>query len=305
MINMKLTGLVAATHTPFDSGGDLHLDAIEGQAAWLHENQLQYAFIGGSTGESHSLSLDERLKLAQRWMDVTRDSNLKVIVHVGGNCLRDAADLARQAQQLGVTAISALSPSYFKPAGVAGLIEAISSIASQAPELPFYYYDIPSLTHVQHSMPQFLEQARSRIPNLTGIKFTNQDLISLQNCLNLDRGAWDVLWGVDECLLPAMSLGVQGAVGSSYNFAPALYQRLISAFQEGDLATARQQQLKSIRLIETLAGYGYLPAAKHVMELLGVPVGEARLPLPRLTAEQKKSLQLELEQLDFFAQSCH
>lgn len=301
---MKLAGLIAATHTPFDTEGELNLDAIENQAAWLQENRLHYAFIGGSTGESHSLSLDERLKLAQRWVEVTRGSELRVIVHIGGNCLRDAAQLARQAQQLGVTAISALSPSYFKPAGVAGLIEAMSSIAGQAPELPFYYYDIPALTQVQHSMPQFLEQAGARIPNLTGIKFTNQDFISLQNCLNLDRGRWDILWGVDECLLAALSLGVQGAVGSSYNFAPALYQQLISAFSAGDLVTARQQQANSIRLIETIAGYGYLPAAKYVMELLGVPVGEARLPLTRLTDEQKKSLQLELETLGFFAWSC-
>jgi N-acetylneuraminate lyase len=301
---MKLAGLIAATHTPFDSEGELNLEAIENQAAWLQENRLHYAFIGGSTGESHSLSLDERLKLAQRWIEVTRGSELQVIVHIGANCLRDAAQLARQAQQLGVTAISALSPSYFKPAGVAGLIEAMSSIAGQAPELPFYYYDIPALTQVQHSMPQFLEQAGVGIPNLTGIKFTNQDFISLQNCLNLDRGRWDILWGVDECLLAAMTLGVQGAVGSSYNFAPALYQQLISAFDAGDLVTARQQQANSIRLIETIAGYGYLPAAKYVMELLGVPVGEARLPLTRLTDDQKKSLQLELEKLDFFAWSC-
>jgi len=297
---MKLTGLIAATHTPFDADGDLNLAAVENQADWLQEHQIRHAFIGGSTGESHSLSLEERIKLAERWVDVARGSDLGVIVHVGGNCLRDAATLANQAEQLGVAAISALAPSYFKPADVSALIESMNAIASRAPSLPFYYYDIPALTQVNLSMPQFLQQAGSRIPNLAGIKFTSQDFISLQNCLSLDEAAWDILWGVDECLVAALALGVNGAVGSSYNFAPDLYHRLIAAFREGDIATARQEQINSIRLIELIASYGYLPAAKHVMELLGVPVGGARLPLGRLTDAQKKSLQADLERLGFF-----
>jgi N-acetylneuraminate lyase len=89
-------------------------------------------------------------------------------------------------------------------------------------------------------------------------------------------------------------------VGSSYNFAPDIYQRLISAWQLGDFDTARREQLNSLKLIQTIASYGYLPAAKHVMELLGVPVGEARLPLNQLGMEQKKSLESDLEKLGFF-----
>lgn len=297
---MKLTGLIAATHTPFDSSGELNLEVVSQQAAWLLENDIQYAFIGGSTGESHSLSLDERLRLAERWIEVTSGSELNVIIHVGGNCLRDAGVLAQQAENLGASAIAALAPSYFKPAGVSDLIESMNAIASKAPSLPFYYYDIPALTQVEHSMPQFLQQAAAKIPNLVGIKFTNQDFVSLQECLAADSGGWDILWGVDESLLAALALGVSGAVGSSYNFAPNIYQKLMAAYQAGDIQTARQQQLNSIKLINTLAKYGYLPAAKYVMELLGVPLGIARLPLKNLDSAEKKSLQEELEQLGFF-----
>jgi N-acetylneuraminate lyase len=295
---MKLTGLIAATHTPFDASGELNLDAIPFQAAWLLEKKIHFAFICGSTGESHSLSLDERMKMAQRWASVAGGTNLKVIVHVGSNCLRDAAVLAEHAQSLKVEGIAALAPSYFKPASVSILIDSIAQIALKAPALPFYYYDIPSLTNVCLSMPQFLQEAPSRIPNLVGIKFSHEDYASLQSCLAADDGRWDMLWGVDECLLAAMALGIRGAVGSSYNFAPGLYQRLIAAFQAGDMATARQEQQNSVRLIRTVANFGYLPASKHVMELLGVPVGGARLPLTRLDAAQKKALQMELEQLD-------
>jgi N-acetylneuraminate lyase len=297
---MKLTGLIAATHTPFDSNGELNLSAIPTQAEWLLKNQIHFAFICGSTGESHSLSLDERMQMAKHWVEVAAGTELKVIIHVGSNCLRDAAALAEQAQRLGATAISALAPSYFKPADVSVLIDSMKQIASHAPDLPFYYYDIPALTNVRLSMPQLLQEARSRIPTLVGLKFTNEDYTSLQTCLAADGGRWDILWGVDESLLAALSLGVNGAVGSSYNFAPQIYHRMMAAYHRGDLTTARQEQLKSIQLIKTIAGYGYLPAAKHVMELLGVPVGTARLPLSTLRSEQKKSLQIELENIGFF-----
>ena len=90
MTNSKLTGLVAATHTPFTPDGSLNLPIVETQAAHLLQNGLTTAFIGGSTGESQSLSLEERLQLAQRWFEVARGTPLQVVVHVGSNCLSDA-----------------------------------------------------------------------------------------------------------------------------------------------------------------------------------------------------------------------
>jgi N-acetylneuraminate lyase len=105
---------------------------------------------------------------------------------------------------------------------------------------------------------------------------------------------------VDEYLLAALSLGAGGGVGSSYNFAAPVYRRLIAAFEGGDLAAARAEQLRSVQLIELLAGYGYMAAAKAVMGFLGVEVGPARLPNTNLTAEQKARLRDRLDQLEFF-----
>lgn len=296
----KLTGLIAATHTPFDAAGELDLAAIPVQADWLRNHQIRFVFVGGSTGECHSLSLDERFRLAARWMEVTAGSDLRVIIHVGSNCLRDAAALAAQAQDLRAAAISALAPSYFKPNSVTELVDCMKWIARRAARLPFYYYDIPALTNVRISMPEFLQRASSEIPNLVGLKFTNEDFTTLQSCLALDQGRWDILWGLDESLLAAKALGIAGAVGSSYNFAPNLYHRMLDAYARGDMAAARKEQLNSVKLIKTIAKYGYLPAAKHVMELLGVPVGAARLPLNQLTQAEKQSLQTDLERLGFF-----
>ncbi len=111
----RLHGLVAATHTPFHTDGALNLDVVERQAAHLLANRVFSVFIGGTTGESHSLSLAERLSLALRWSEVAKGTALKVVVHVGSNCLTDAQALAKQAEQVGAAGIAALAPRYFKP----------------------------------------------------------------------------------------------------------------------------------------------------------------------------------------------
>jgi N-acetylneuraminate lyase len=295
-----LHGLVAATHTPFTPDGSLNLAIVEKQAAHLLKNGVTTAFIGGSTGESHSLSLDERRALAQRWSEVARGTALKVVVHVGSNCLADARALAAQAQGIGAVAISALAPSYFKPRSLDALIACCADIAAAAPETPFYFYDIPVLTGVSFSMPGFLEKAPARIPTLAGLKFTNPDLMAYLRCLQADGGRWDVPWGIDEWLLGALATGARGGVGSSYNFAAPIYHGLIAAFELGDLAAARAAQLRSTQLIALLARHGYMGTAKATMAMLGVDVGPARLPNASLNAEQARTLRSELEALGFF-----
>lgn len=293
-----LRGLVAAVHTPLNSQGELALDAVEKQAAWMLNQSVHTVFIGGSTGESHSLSLDERIALANRWRDVRKGSALRLVVHVGCNCLNDAQTLAKHAQSIGADALSALSPSYFKPRSLESLIDCCASIAQAAPNLPFYFYDIPVLTGVNFSMPKFLSLASKTIPNLVGLKFTNSDLAAYLQCLQLDNQKWDLPWGIDEHLLGALATGAQGAVGSTYNFAAPIYHRIIEAFQQGDFQRARQEQLKSIQLIECLASFGYMAAAKATMEYLGIPVGPPRLPNSSLTPEQQRELYSRLDSIE-------
>ncbi len=295
-----LHGLVAATHTPFQADGSLNVAAVERQAAHMIESGVASVFIGGSTGESHSLALEERLALGQRWSEVANNTPLRVVVHVGSNCLADAKTLAAQAERLGASGIAALAPSYFKPRSLELLVDCMAEIAAAAPATPFYFYDIPSMTGVSFPMPDFLEQARDRIPTLAGIKFTNPDLMAYQRCLRADAGAWDIPFGCDEFLLAALALGAKGAVGSTYNFAAPLYRRLIAAFERGDLAAARDEQFRSVKLIQLLMSFGYMGAAKAVMEMLGVPVGPPRLPNGKLTVEQTRQLRDGLETLGFF-----
>lgn len=300
-MTFRLRGLIAATHTPFHGDGSLNLGAIAAQAERLQRDGVRTVFVGGSTGESASLTVDERLALAQRWSEVIPGSGLALVVHVGANSIADAKVLAAQAQLLGAAAISALAPSYFKPRSIDTLTACCAEIAGAAPELPFYFYDIPSMTGVTLSMPEFLATAAERIPNLAGLKFTNSDLVAYLKCLSVQGGRFDVAFGFDEMLLPALTLGAKGAVGSSYNFAAPLYLQLIAAYEAGNLDEARSLQLRSIEMIELLAGVGYLGAAKAVMTWRGVPVGPARLPNTNPTAEQLTRLRSGLERLGILA----
>jgi N-acetylneuraminate lyase len=147
-------------------------------------------------------------------------------------------------------------------------------------------------------MPKFLSLASKTIPNLVGLKFTNSDLAAYLQCLQLDNQKWDLPWGIDEHLLGALATGAQGAVGSTYNFAAPIYHRIIEAFQQGDFQRALQEQLKSIQLIECLASYGYMAAAKATMEYRGIPVGPPRLPNSPLTPEQQRELYSRLDSIE-------
>ncbi len=299
-LKTKLKGLVAATHTPFSADGQLNLGGIEKQAEHLLRNGVATVFVGGSTGESHSLTIDERLALVKRWSEVVRSTELQLIVHVGTNCLSDAKNMAAHAQRSGAVAISALAPSYFKPKSMDTLIACCAEIAGAAPSLPFYFYDIPVLTGVSFSMPDFLDIAPERIPNLVGLKFTNPDLMAYQRCLRVAGGRFDIPWGVDEYLLAALACGAIGGVGSSYNFAAPVYHRLIRAFEVGDMETAREEQYRSVQLIELLGRFGYMGAAKALMGFLGVDVGQPRLPNSSLTDNELNELHVGLEQMGFF-----
>lgn len=296
----KLSGLIAATHTPFAADGSLNLEVIEPLANHLSRSGVKGVFVGGSTGESTSLMLDERLELVQRWADVTKNSSLDLIVHVGSNSIADARLMAAHAQTVGAKAISAVSPNYFKPASVPLLVACCQQIASAAPGLPFYFYDIPPLTGVSLPMVPFLEQAATSIPTLSGLKFSNPDLMMFQRCLHHAGGRFEVSWGIDEYLLAALALGGSSAVGSSYNFAAPIYQKLMTAFSAGDLGQAQKYQFQSVQLIHLLASYGYFAAAKATMGFLGIPVGQPRLPHKSLSNEEQATLRGDLEKLGLF-----
>ena len=101
--------------TPFDATGELNLAAVEPHAALLVRDGVAGVFVGGTTGEFPSLTFEERLAITARWAAALKGSAVRVVVHVGANCLTDAKQLAVHAQSVGAAAIAAVAPNYFKP----------------------------------------------------------------------------------------------------------------------------------------------------------------------------------------------
>jgi N-acetylneuraminate lyase len=298
--------LVAAAHSPLrGSDGSLAPEVVAKQAAFFAANGIRTVFITGSTGECHSLTYAERVILYDAWASVAPAHGIAVIAHVGSNSIEDARALARRARELELSAISALAPSYYKPGTLNDVIEWCATIAAEAPELPFYYYDIPSMTGVSLPMERFLLEAPRRIPSFAGIKITNPDLVSYRRSLDAAAGRFDLPWGTDEALLGALATGARGGVGSTYNWAPRLYTDLMSAFARGDLAEARRLQSVSIAMIDAIAQTGFMGTAKALMGRLGVPVGPARAPLGNPSDSQVDALINRLAELQFDQWGAH
>jgi len=299
MMKKKITGLVAATQSPMHDDGSIALDQVGPIVEHLVQNGLGGIFVCGTTGEGPLLTSEERCQLAEAYVKAVA-GRFPVIIQVGHNSVAEACSLAAHARQIGADAVSAVSPSYFRPTTVESLVQCLQPIAAAAGELPFYYYNIPSFTGVDLSMPDFLRLGATEIPTLTGIKFTHSDLMQFQQCLQFDGGAFDILFGIDENLLAGLSLGARGAVGSTYNFAAPIYHRVIQAFESGDMAAARTEQYKSVRMLDILFKYPFNAACKAVMGMLGINCGPVRPPLQQIQPEQRSALQGELESLGFF-----
>lgn len=295
----KLSGLVAATYTPLQSDGSFNPRQVPPMVKHLLESGVTGLYVCGSTGEGMSLSGDDRKAVAEAYVAAT-DKRVPVIVQVGHNSLDEAQQLAAHAQQIGADVISATCPSYFKVSTVESLVDCMAELAAGAPDLPFYYYHIPTLTGSQLDMVDFLNQAGERIPNLAGLKYTAATLHEFQECCELQEGRFDVVWGFDEMLLGALATGASAAIGSTYNIAAPLYQKLWDAFANGDLAKARQLQAISIRMIRTLCGYPFHPAMKAVLAMKGLDVGGCRLPQGRLSADDASTLKQQLKEIGFF-----
>jgi len=300
-MSTRFRGLVAAPFTPFHADRSLNLDVIPAYARFLRDNGVGAAFVCGTTGEGLSLTLEERLRIAERWV-ACADDRLRVIVHVGHTCLTDARTLTAHAAKIGASAVSALTPCFFKPRNNAEVVNWCEAVASAAPALPFYYYNIPSMTGIDYPVVDFLAQAQDRIPSLAGVKYTHENLPDYKACVAFAQGRYDILFGRDELLLEGTDAGALGAVGSTYNYAAPLYLRLLAARTAGRATEARALQDTAIKMIAICNGIGvtHLAASKALMAMLGVDCGPVRLPLAQPEATQLATLRTRLNEIGFF-----
>lgn len=299
MTHTKTKGLIAAPFTPMGKNGEVIYERIPEYYDFLKKNGVSGAFINGSTGEGVSLSQKEKIKTTEAWTKQSRiNPGMKIINLVGGTSYMECVDAAQMSADAGMDAISIVAPYYFKPGNAAHLAEFCAKIAEALPEMPVYFYHIPVLTGCYISMFEFLKEASPMIPNLAGIKFTNEDFMDFQTCLNFENGKFDMLWGRDENLLSALVLGAQGAVGSTYNYAAPLYIQLINAFNSGDLSKARKMQQLAIDMIRLLGKYGGIATGKAYMKYIGFDCGGFRLPVKNVNEKSYEAFKKDVNDLN-------
>lgn len=293
------SGLFPAVFTPMHENGHVNLDQIQPIVDHLVADGVRGLYICGSTGEGPSLTSDERMAVAESYIQAAR-GRLLSIVQVGHESLAEAKRLAVHAASLGADAISAMPPTYFPIKSEEELIRCLRDIASSTPEIPLFYYHIPGRTHVHIDLFRFLEICVDELPTLVGVKYSATTIYEFQQCLEFDNRRYVMLFGCDEMLLSALCVGAPGAVGSTYNFAAPLYHDIIKAAAEKDLDKAGQLQAQAATMVRVLQNHGGGPAIKSAMSLIGLECGPVRLPQSSLSAESLASLRNELDSIGFF-----
>lgn len=296
---MRIEGLIAATFGTFHADGSLNLDIIPSLVEKLISDRISGVYICGTNGEGPNMTVEERMAVAEAYIKAV-NKKILVLVHVGHTSIAESRKLAAHAAKAGADAISSVAAFYFKPTSVQNLVESMADIASAAPELPFYYYHMPTLTGVGMDMVEFLRLSEEAIPNLTGIKYTASTLHEYQACINYKNGKYDILFGYDEMLLGALSVGAKGAIGSTYTFAGPLYLKVVELFNQGKIEEARQMQLQSVEMVRCLVKFPPIPAQRAIMKMQGFDLGTCRLPLKGLSEQDTVAFKASLDNMEFF-----
>ncbi len=293
----KLKGLIAATFTPVDTNGDINYSVIRKYAQHIKDSGISGVFVCGTTGEFTSLTTAERKLILEEWIK-WGEGDFQIIAHVGSDNQREAMELARHAAAKGADGIGCIAPSFFKPEKVKDLIDFFTPIAASAPQLPFYYYNMPSMTGVNLSVAQFLHEGKKTIPNLAGVKFTHNNLMEMGDCIQLDNGAFEVLHGFDETLICGLALGAVAGVGSTYNYIPHVYLDILKSMESNDVETARAFQVQSVEMVKIIIQYGGgVRGGKAIMNLIGIECGSCRPPFAAFEKEEYDVLREKLRSI--------
>lgn len=296
---MKINGIVAATFAAYQADGSLNLTIIPQLVDKLVVDGVAGVYICGTNGEGPNMTVEERMAIAEAYVKAA-NKRILVLVHVGHTSIQECKKLAAHAAQIGANAFSSVAAFYFKPTSVQNLVDCMAEIASAAPQLPFYYYHMPTLTGVGMDMVEFLAFGEQKIQNLAGIKYTASTLHEFQACLNYKDGKFEVLSGYDEMLLSALAVGAVGAIGSTYTFAAPVYLEIIKLFRNNDLTAARALQLKVVDFIRCIIKHPSIAAQRAIMKMMGYDLGDARLPLVPLSSDKFIELKADLTKAGFF-----
>jgi len=291
----KFHGAWPALLTPHAADGGVDTVALRALVDYLLDQSVDGFYLCGSTGEGIYMPLADRQEVVETVVDAV-DGRVPIIVHIGCVAVRDAIALAQHARQHDVDAISSIIPPFYRTVESAKAY--FAAIANAVPELPLLPYIIGLPLDATALMRELLD-----IPSVAGTKYTGPNMYEFRAILEMGDGSrphgWTVFSGMDEqCALAAM-FGAHGNIGSTLNFMPGVYKAIHASVRRGDLAHARDLQLRANQVTRVALDAGYPGAQSEIMRLLGVECGDPRLPNLPLPMAQRAELRAQLEAVDF------
>ncbi|KKO77022.1 dihydrodipicolinate synthase [Corynebacterium minutissimum] len=275
--------------TPFDQDGALDVSAGRRLAAHLVDNGVDSLILSGTTGESPTTSLDEKLELFTAVKEEVGD-RAKLCAGAGSNNTVTSIEAARAFADAGADSLLVVTPYYSKPSQ-AGVYAHFTAVAD-AVDLPICLYDIPGRSGIPIETETLLRLAE--VPNIKAVKDAKGDLVAAAPLIQETGMAW--YSGDDGLNLPWLALGASGVVSVIGHIAPRALADLYVAFDEGDIARAREINAKTLfPLVEAQGRLGGATLVKAALRLQGIEVGDPRLPVSAADAEEIEALRHDLE----------
>ena len=291
MNNCLFTGTATALVTPFLDGA-VNYPLFEQLLRRQLDAGIEAVVIAGTTGESATLSDEEKLELFTRAKEYVGES-CKIIAGTGSNSTVHTISLSMAAETCGVDGLLVVTP-YYNNATPEGLFAHFASIAHSV-NIPIILYNVPSRTGVD--IPVEIYRRLSQISNIVGTKEASTDVSKVTKILRACGPDFTVWTGNDDLITPVMALGGKGVISVLSNVLPVQTQALAKAALDGDFDTASSLQMELQPLIELLFCEVNPIPVKAAMKLLGYDCGGCRLPLTTLSEENRRKLAEELLRL--------
>ena len=274
----KFEGIIPAFYACYDAEGKINPAAVRELTRYFIAKGVKGLYVGGSSGECIYQSKEERKLVLENVMAEAK-GKLTVIAHVACNNTADSMELAAHAESLGVDAIAAIPPIYFKLPPYA-IAKYWNDMSAAAPNTDFIIYNIPQLAGVALSVPLLKEMLKN--PRVIGVKNSSMPTQDIQ--MWRDEGAI-VFNGPDEQLISGLVMGATGGIGGTYGAMPELYNELFRCVKEGQLDKALEIQNDCCRIIYKMcSAHGNMYAViKAILRKQGAPdCGSVRAPLAEL-----------------------
>lgn len=291
MLGEVLTAVV----TPFDRDGSVDADAFRRLCSHLLENGSDGVVVAGTTGESPTLSDEERLDLFAAAVEIVHERGGTVVAGTGTYSTEHSVHLTREANALGVDGFLVVTPYYNKPP-VRGIVAHFEAIAAET-DKPIVVYNIPQRV-VLNLEPEALAQL-AEIPNVQYVKQATTDIDQARRIV--EEIGLTLYAGNDDLLLPFLELGGAGGIFVFTHIVGTRVRELISRFREGDRdgAAAIEEELRPV--VEALAATTNPIPVKAALNMLGFDVGGLRLPLVEATEEERAIIRAGLERAGVLA----